>query len=99
MVISNIQEGALIQHDKDLYDHQKSSLGKKVISDICNRHRRQYDQYLSGYPTDEEKKDFSKLLSGMIEDAERLLSELKFAKLILSRKKIIFKKGTQEDEI
>ena len=93
MKVRNSGEGVLITHKCDLYDHQKRSLGMKIVSDICNQHRSGYEQLLSESYSDEEKKDFCNLLNDKIKEAQKSLDDLMFAQKILKRKKVIFKKG------
>lgn len=92
MSVRNSMNGVLIQHDKDFYDWQERALGRKVIKDICNCLRSEYEPSLSEHYNSDDKKVFSKFLDSKIVEAERKLNELKFAKTILSRKNIIFEK-------
>jgi len=95
MTVRNSMQGVLIQHEKDFYDHEKITLGKKVVKDICNRMRREYSPSLDAHYSSEDKSKFTKYLENEILESERHLRELNFAKTILSRKKVIFEKVTQ----
>ena len=93
MMVSNSINGVLILHEKDIYEHQELGLGRKVVRDICNCLRPHgYSVSLNSHYNNKEKADFNKLLDSEILESERRLKELKFAKTILSRKKVIFKK-------
>jgi len=92
MMVRNSMNGVLIQHDKEVHDFQERSLGQKVVADICNCLRSGYDPHLPNIHFADDKKIFTKFLDSKIEETERKLKELKFAKTILSRKNIIFEK-------
>jgi len=98
MTVRNSMEGVLITHEKEFYESQHWSLGKKVVADICNSLRDTYDPHLSPHYSNEDKKKFNKFLDKEIERVEKRLNTLKFAKTILSRKKVIFKRKGADDE-
>ena len=94
MNVRNSMEGVLITHEIDFYSFEEYALGRKVIADICNTLRHTYSPYLtSSYHFDKDaKKGFIKFIDSEIEESEARLNRLKFAKTILSRKKVIFNK-------
>ena len=92
MNVRNSMEGVLITHEKDFYSFEESEIGRKIIADICNSLRYTYSPSLRGYYGKEDKKAFTKFIDYEIERSEARLNRLKFAKIILSRKKVIFKK-------
>ena len=92
MTVRNSMEGVLVTHEKELYSSQHWSLGDKIIKDICNSLRNTYDPYLVDHCSDEDKREFKGFLDSEIERAESRLNTLKFAKTIMSRKRVIFKK-------
>ena len=92
MNVRNSMEGVLITHEIEFYSFEEYALGQKVIKDICNSLRHTYSPSLSGHYGPEDKKKFTKFIDSEIEESEARLDRLKFAKIILSRKKVIFKK-------
>jgi len=92
MMVSNIKSGVFIRNEKEIYEHEEFELGAKVIKDICNCLRRNYSPSLNSYYNDEDKRKFTEFLDSEILESEKRLKELKFAKTILSRKKVIFEK-------
>ena len=95
MTVSNSGSGVLIQHEKEFYDFEEKEIGRKVVKDICNSLRSEYEPSLTTWYTGNDKKVFNGLLDCKIEDAEKLLNDLKFAKVILSRKKVIFERQSK----
>ena len=92
MTVRNSTEGVLVTHEEELYSSEHWSLGDKIVKDICNSLRNTYDPYLVAHCGEDDKREFKRFLDSEIERAESRLNELKFAKTILSRKKVIFKK-------